>query len=183
MPLESTTINSKFSQTNISTLVIMDEQEENTTIYSWRDDKLKKLPYDEHNAQSGQKIKTFYTFAKEEKVIIVNVDKHQMCISVSTGILKENDIKKTEKPVKFYSDKFSSFGNETHLHRVPIENSILIFSLEPKAFGEEIKGKAVEEYGTMYNEYEMQFGKYVFIGVTKSKNGIEVIASYKASVK
>jgi hypothetical protein len=183
MPQESSTISSKFAQTNISTLVIMDEQEENTTIYSWKDDKLKKLPYDEHNAQSGQKIKTFYTFAKEEKVIVVNVNKHQMCISVSTGILKENDIKKSEKPVKFYSDKFSSLGNEKHVHRIPIENPILIFSLIPIAFGEEIKGKAIEEYGIMYNEYEMQFGKYVFVGVSKSETGIEIIASYKASVK
>lgn len=126
-------------------ITIVDEPEENTVIYSWKDGQLKRLPYEEHEARTGQKIKTFMTFVKLEKVIVININKEQMCLSVTNGIIEENTLKHAKNPTKFYSGSPWSQTSGRHNHKVPADNPVLFFSLDPEDFGEEIRGRVLQE--------------------------------------
>ncbi|MGE5329758.1 MAG: hypothetical protein ACM3KR_09655 [Deltaproteobacteria bacterium] len=134
-----------FAHANINTLVIMDEPEENTIIYAWKDGGFKKLPYDEHIAKSGQKVKTFMTPNKMERVTIVTINKEELCITLTVGIIENNELKVVGKPLKQYGDKNLAKISQKYVHSSSIDNPVLFFSLDPDNFGEEIKGKVVRE--------------------------------------
>jgi len=128
-----------FAHASINTLVIMDEPEENTIVYAWRDGGFKKLPYDEHIAKSGQKVKTFMTPNKMERATIVTINKEELCITLTVGMIEDNSLKVIGKPLKYYGNKNMAQVTQKYLHKVPIDNPVLFFSLNPDNFGEEIK--------------------------------------------
>lgn len=176
---------SSFNQPNaVNTVTIVDEPEENTVIYSWRDGQLKKLPYQENNTQTGQKIKTFLSFNSEEKVIVVNINKEQMCLSVVGGTVGNNQLKRSGEPFRYYSGKenINNLGKEC-IHKIPVDNPVLIFSLEASNFGDEIKGKIVRDSDVPHKEYIIPFGECVFVGVNIHKSGEEIIGLYQAEIK
>jgi len=134
-----------FAHASINTLVIMDEPEENTIVYAWRNRGFKKLPYDEHIAKSGQTVKTFMTPNKMERVTVVNVNKEELCITLTVGIIEDNSLRIVGKPLKYYGSKNLAKISEKYIHKVPIDNPVMFFSLDPDNFGEEIKGVVVNE--------------------------------------
>jgi len=160
---------SKFGQSNISTLVAMEEPEECVTLYAWKDGRLKKLPYDERKTNSGQRIKTFYTFSKEEKVIIVTVDKQQMSLSISTGIITNGELEASEPEIYFVNKDATE--NKEYIHRVPVENPVLFFSLNFETFGEEIKPMVARDpiSNEIVNEYKIPYGRFACAGMFKKK--------------
>lgn len=134
-----------FAHASINTLVIMDEPEENTIVYAWKNGVYKKLPYDEHIVKSGQKVKTFMTPNKMEKVTVVTINKEELCITVTIGIVENSELKFVGKPLKYYGDKNLAKISQKYVHSTSIDNPVLFFSLDPDDFGEEIKGKIVRE--------------------------------------
>ncbi len=137
---------SSFNQPKaVNTVTIVDEPEENTIIYSWRNGQLKKLPYEERETKNGQRIKIFMTFVKSEMVMVVNVNKEALCLTVSAGILENNELRMPSKPVKYYASKKGAKRPGKYNHRVDADSPVLFFSLDPDDFGEEIKGTIVRE--------------------------------------
>lgn len=128
-----------FAHASINTLVIMDEPEENTIVYAMREGGFKKLPYDEHIAKSGQKVKTFMSPNKMERVTVVTINKQELFITLTVGIIEDNSLKVIGKPIKYYANKNLSSSSHKYLHKVPIDNPVMFFSLNPDNFGEEIK--------------------------------------------
>lgn len=157
---KSNSVDNNLGYPNINAVTIVDEPEENTFIYAWRDKQLKKLPYEEKEVKTGQKIKTFMTFVKKENVIIINVNKEQKCLTVCAGVLENNSLKKAENPTKFYASQEFYPRSKRYIHKVPVDNPVLFFSLDPEDFGEEIKPMVViDETGKREKVYS--FGKYV----------------------
>ncbi|MGE5473013.1 MAG: hypothetical protein ACM3UU_02195 [Ignavibacteriales bacterium] len=128
-----------FSHASINTLVIMDEPEENTIVYAWKEGGFKKLPYDEHIAKSGQKVKTFMSPNKSERVTVVTINKEELCITLTVGLIEDNSLKAIGKPLKYYGNRNLAKVTEKYMHKVPIDNPVMFFSLNPDNFGEEIK--------------------------------------------
>lgn len=131
----------------VNTVTIVDEPEENTTIYSYRDGQLKKLPYEEHEAKTGQKIKMFMSFEKKEKVVVITVNKEEMCLLVNAGTIEDNALKKVDKPLRYYASETSAKDAPEYMHKMSPDKPVLMFSLDPSNFGEEIKGKNVRDVG------------------------------------
>ncbi len=127
----------------VNTVTVVDEPEENTTIYSWRDGQLKKLPYEEHEAKTGQKIKTFMSFVKVESVFIVTVNKEEMSITINGGTIQDNSLRKSGDSAKYFAKDKEAGEKREYVHKVSADAPALIFSLNREDFGQEIKGKVI----------------------------------------
>jgi len=169
-----------FAHASINTLVIMDEPEENTIVYAWRGKGFKKLPYDEHIAKSGQTVKTFMTPNKMERVTVVNVNKEELCITLTVGIIEGNSLNAIGKPTKYYGSKSMAQISLKYIHKARIDNPVLFFSLDPDSFGEEIKG-IYDEDKQGNREQQREINGYGAIGI--AQDGLEEPNFYARKIR